>query len=62
LGAAPALGFHDTPLASPESIAASGPASGYQYRMRETRAIQDDEMNPAFLWIEDGAEACARKS
>jgi sulfur-oxidizing protein SoxA len=61
LRAAPALGFHDTPLASPESAAASGPASGYQYRTQETRAIQDDdEMNPAFLWIEDGAEAWTR--
>ncbi len=61
LRAAPALAFHDTALASPESVAVSGPASGYQYRMPETRAIQDDDdINPAFLWIEDGAEAWSR--
>ncbi len=61
LPAAPALALHDTPLASPESAAVSGPASGYQYRKTETRAIQDDYgMNPAFLWIEDAAEAWSR--
>ena len=58
LSAAPALALHDTPLASPESAAVSGPTSGYQYRKPETRAIQDDDdINSAFLWIESGAEA-----
>ena len=58
LPAAPALALHDTPLASAESAAVSGPASGYQYRKPETRAIQDDDdINSAFLWIENGAEA-----
>jgi len=61
LSAAPALALHDTPLASPESAAVSGPTSGYQYRKPETRAIQDDDdINSAFLWIESGAEAWSR--
>lgn len=59
--ATPAFGFHVTALASPESAEVSGPASGYQYRMQETRAIQDDDdMNPAFLWIENAAETWSR--
>ncbi len=58
LPAAPALALHDTPLASAESAAVSGPTSGYQFRKPETRAIQaDDDINSAFLWIENGAEA-----
>ena len=61
LRAVPAHAFDESALASPESAAVSGPASGYRYRMQETRAIQDDdEINPAFLWIEDGAEAWTR--
>ena len=61
LRAGPAFAFDGTALASPESAAVSGAASGYQYRMPETRAIQDDdEINPAFLWIEDAAEAWSR--
>lgn len=59
--AAPAIAFDGTGLASPESVAAAGPTSGYQYRQLKTRAIQDDDdMNPAFLWIEDGKEAWSR--
>ena len=59
--AAPALALHDTPLASPESAATSGPASGYQYRKPETRAIQDDDdSNSAFLWIDAAAEVWSR--
>ena len=61
LCAGSAIAFDVTALASPESAAVSGAASGYQYRMPETRAIQDDdEINPAFLWIEDAAEAWSR--
>lgn len=61
LHAVPALALHDTPLASPESAAISGPASGYQYRKPETRAIQDDDdINSAFLWIDDAAASWTR--
>jgi sulfur-oxidizing protein SoxA len=48
--------FDETLLASPRSIAKAGPTSGYEFKLPETRAIQDDdELNPGFLWIEDGA-------
>jgi sulfur-oxidizing protein SoxA len=61
LRAVPALALHDTALASPESVALAGPFSGYRYRHQETRAIQDDdEMNPAFLWIDAAAETWSR--
>ncbi len=57
LCAGPVQALDETTLVSPSSIAASGPASGYQFKLPETQAIQDDnEMNPGILWVDDGAE------
>jgi sulfur-oxidizing protein SoxA len=55
-GAAPVQAFDETTLASPRSLGVAGPTSGYDFKWPETRAIQDDdELNPGFLWIEEGA-------
>jgi sulfur-oxidizing protein SoxA len=58
LYAFPVQAFDETTLASPRSLGVSGPTSGYEFKWPETRAVQDDdEMNPGFLWVEDGAES-----
>ncbi len=37
------------------------PVSGYQFKRKRTRAVQDDdEANPAFLWVEAGAAAWSK--
>ena len=57
LCAVPVQALDETTLVSPSSIAVTGPVSGYQFKLPETQAIQDDdEMNPGILWVEDGAE------
>jgi len=44
-------------VAPPAGSALSELVSGYYYRTRDTRLIQDDEaLNPGYLWIDQGAE------
>lgn len=57
LAAQPALAEDMKTYPAPEGHPLSEIISGYEFRTPETQALQDDDFeNPAFLWVDQGAE------
>lgn len=57
LVAQPALAQDRKSIPAPEGHPLSEIISGYEFRTKETQALQDDDFeNPGFLWVEQGEE------